>query len=663
MSNFIKHEVIYLLIDKDLIHKAKQKLGDKNAEIMAQELNLVDYDEKHRKACCPYHGEDTASFIYNSKSYSFHCFGCQKNVDIIDVYMQKGFSYSESVEKLFDLAGINFSFGERNVKTKSQYRYPKEVKCTDKSKVYDYFSKRCISKETLDYADVRQDDKGNAVFNYYDTNDVLTLVKYRPARKINKGENKCWCQKDADTTQILFNMNRINIDKPLLLTEGEPDALSAIEAGYINTVSVPLGANNYQWIEENWDWLGQFDSIIICSDNDEAGIKMQKEAIYRLGSWRTKIVNIPPYYEQEDGTKIKIKDLNEVLYRFGKEKVMEIILNATDTPVDSVKDLSDIEDVDLDSIDGIYTGIQGIDKELMKLFYGTLTVVSGMPGAGKTSFLYQVICKALDQNKNCWLFSKELPDWMTKNWFNYIFSGRRNIRQYNDANGAVYYKVTSEAKKEINDYYRGRWFVCRDDYSAKIDDLIQSMEDVVRKYGVKLLILDNLMTIDMDVTENNELRKQTEVINKIIAFATKYNVAVILVAHPRKLSNTSEVGMYDISGTSNIINLAHRTIGLRRVTSKEKEGEQNRNGKGWRVEPDPYDVAFSVIKDRIRGRAGFRYGLYYDIPSRRFYSTEEEFGYNYAWDKKEYTDALVYPDHSKKEEEEVFGSVNVKKDI
>ena len=374
-----------MIVDKEKIAEAKERLGDRNAEIIAEELGLPDYDTKNRKACCPYHSEKTASFIYNSKNYSFHCFGCRRNVDIIDVFMSKGMTYIEALEKLFDLAGMSHSFGEKHVRTKTSYRYPRPVECTDKSKVYTYFSLRKISKATLDYCDVRQDDNGNAVFNYYDTNDVLTMVKYRPARKISKGESKAWCQKDADTTPLLFNMNRINTSKPLLITEGEPDALSAIESGYTNTVSVPLGAGNFHWIEENWDWLEQFDSIIICSDNDDAGIKMQKEVIYRIGSWRCKIVNIPPYFESEKGEKIKVKDLNEVLYYWGKSKVAELINNATDTPVDSVIDFSQIKNIDLDSIDGIYTGFAELDKKLMKLFYGTFNIVTGINGSGKSS--------------------------------------------------------------------------------------------------------------------------------------------------------------------------------------------------------------------------------------------------------------------------------------
>lgn len=624
------------------------------ALIIAEELHIADFDEKNLKCCCPFHQEDTPSFIWNSKALSFHCFGaCGRSYDIIDVFMLNGCTYIEAVQKLFELANIKYAFGEHKVKTNAQYKYPKGVPVNDKEKITAYYKNRKISRKTLDYADVREDEYGNIVFNYYDLNDTLCMVKFRPSRKIQHGEIKNWCEKGSDTAPLLFNMNRINTDNPLLICCGESDALAAIEVGYTNVVSIPLGDQNTHWVEHCWDFLEQFDSIIICSDNDTSGMKFQKDIVYRLGSWRTKIADLPTYYEDESGKRVNVKDLNEALYYYGKKKTLEIIINAKDSPVASVRDLSDIEDINLDEIDGIYTGITGIDKELMKIFYGTLTIVSGTPGSGKTSFLYQIICQALDQDKNCWLFSKELPEWMTKNWFNYIFAGRRNIKQYTDTNGAEYFKVTDQAKKDINDYYRGKWFVYRDDNSCKLDDLIQSMTDVVRKYGVKLLILDNLMTIDLDARENNELQKQTETINKLIHFSTKYNVAVILVAHPRKLQNTSEVGMYDISGSSNIINLAHRTIGLRRVTDREKKGRQNPNGKGWSSPPVSHDAIFSVIKDRIRGRANFHYGLFYDVPSRRFFSNPDEFAYNYMWDKNNYSGKIEYP--IKDLESEVYG--------
>ena len=66
-------------------------------------------------------------------------------------------------------------------------------------------------------------------------------------------------------------MHQADPSKPLLITEGEIDRLAAIESGFKNAVSVPFGAENYHWIEENWGWLEQFDEIIVWSDNDDAG--------------------------------------------------------------------------------------------------------------------------------------------------------------------------------------------------------------------------------------------------------------------------------------------------------------------------------------------------------------------------------------------------------
>lgn len=491
-----------MLVDKEQVLKAKAKLGDKNADIIAELLHLEKYDAVNKKALCPWHLEDTPSFIYDSKRFVFHCFGCSKNTDIIDAYMFTGLTYLEAVQKLFEEAKMNIALGEKGVKTKYQYRYPHEEPINDKEHVYVYLEKRGISKATVDAVDIREDEHGNIVFNYYDSNDVLCLVKYRPSHKIDKsaGEIKSWCQKGADTTPLLFNMNRINVDQPLLLTEGEADTLAAIEAGYSNAVSVPFGANNYSWIEENFDWLEQFDSIIICSDNDEAGLKMQKECVFRLGSWRTKFIDIPPFhYDAEKNKQIPMKDLNHVLYYEGKQAVLNLIHNAKDSPVPSVQDISDIDETDLDEVDGITTGITELDAELMRLFYGTLTILSGQPGAGKTSFISQLVCNALDDNKNVWIYSREMPGWMTKSWLNYILAGGHNIKEYQDKNASTYYKVTQDAKKQINEHYRGRWTVYRDDASNKLSDIMQSMKDCVRKYGSKLLIIDNLMTLDLSV--------------------------------------------------------------------------------------------------------------------------------------------------------------------
>lgn len=645
-------------IDREAILQAKEKLGDRNAQIIVEELGITDFDEKNMKCCCPFHQEDHASFIYNKKAFNFRCFGsCGRSYDILDVFMYKGATYAEACKKLFELAEMPYSFGELGVKTKRHYRYPHEVPCTDKSKVYAYFEQRKISRETLDALDVRQDSEGNAVFNYYDTNDVLTMVKYKPSHKVQHGQAKCWCQQNSDTAPLLFNMNRINVNSPLLICEGEPDCLSAIEAGFKNAVSVPLGSSNLHWIDENLEWLDQFESIIICADNDDAGVKMQKECVPRLGSWRTKVVDIPAIPIGNTGR--VTKDLNEILYVCGKDKVLELILDAKDSPVPSVADLSDVEPTEYEDVDGVTTGLKAIDDELMRLFFGTLTIVSGQPGSGKSSLLTQLACNSLDNDIGTWLFSGELPNGVEKSWFNYIFAGPHNITDAISRRGNPYKKISTTTLAEINKTYKGRWHIYRDDYDNTLDKLIASMTDTVRKYGARCLILDNFMCIDTETSEE-ELRSQTDTIKKLIEFAKKYQVAVILVCHPRKMDAGTNVGIYDIAGTSNIVNLAHRTIGLRRVTDAERENAAKYSEK--RRQLLKYDVIVTVVKDRMFGRQNIDVGLYYDPASRRFFSDMDEYDRRFSWDKKEYKEPLPLPPQllaeERASEDEAFGAVN-----
>lgn len=638
-----------MLVDKELIKKAKEKLGDENAFLMAELLELDDFDEKDLKACCPYHAEDTPSFIYNKKDQRFHCFGCNSTVDIVDVLMGKGYTFLDSTKFLFDKAGIKHSFGEQDVKTKRNYVYPHEEPLNERKNVIEYLGKRGISKRVIDYLDIREDSRGNAVFNFYDTNDVLTMVKYRPSRTVNKkvGEVKTWCQKDADTTPLLFNMNRINTSKPLLICEGELDAASAIESGYLNAVSVPLGAGNTHWIEENWDWLNQFESIIIWSDNDEAGIKMRKDCIYRLGTWRTKYIETPSHYKKEDGREIPLKDINDCLQIGGREFVLNLIGDAQDVPVNSVVDYSDIEELDISQMDGVITGIKPLDNELLKIFYGTLTVLSGRPGSGKTSIIDQAIARTIDGGDPVFLFSKEMPERMSANWFNTIIAGRRNMEEKTTPDGRKYHVVPYNIQKKMQAYYNKKLLIYRDDEPNDVDSVMKSAEECVRKYGCKFIVLDNMMMLDLQCSESDKNTAQTNLINRLIKFASKFNVAVVLIAHPKKTADSnSDIEMYDISGSSNIINLAMRSIGLRRVSKKEKEDPKSKWGK--------YDVVLTVIKDRILGKADFQMGLWYDLVSRRFYTDYEEYDAQFAWDDNHYSSKLPYVDRLHPTPDDVF---------
>lgn len=625
-----------MIIPTEKINQAKAEYdGQAIKEIM--EYFGQEYDGKKKSMLCPFHNDKNASFIWNPKANAFHCFGCNHNYDIIDLYLDQGLTFLQAVQKLFDNVGFEYSFDSRGKQSKSAYRYPKREIENDRTDVENYLLQRKISKKTLDYADIQADEHGNIVFHYYDTNDVLLNAKYRPSRTIKPGDIKCWFQKDSDTTPILFNMNRTDPTKPLVITEGEIDTLSIIEAGYLNVVSVPTGAQSHSWINECWEWLEQFNKIIIWSDNDEPGIKMKNECVRRLGTWRTFYVEIKDTDKWPNG---KIcKDANEVLYFYGKDRVLEYIHNPIETPIEGVIDLADAEDFDIEQAEGLYTGIQELDDQIYKLVFGTVVLVTGKSGSGKSTLATQIgIAEALNQGYNCFVYSGELPAPILKSWVETNLIGRENITMKNNLARIL----DKDAREKVRNWYRGRVVLYDDSLGVNPTSLFEKMEEAVRKLGCRVITIDNLMCIDLMCNENERLEAEKNFVKDLVLFAKKFNVLILLLAHPRKQapSETGGLNLQSVSGSSAIGNLCHMALAVHRYTNKEKEGETNSRGdyiKG--CEPKKYDTYIEVIKNRITGLMP-KVETYFDFPSYRFYRTPQEVWKKYKWndDLKPYSD-------------------------
>ena len=429
-----------MLIDKKLILEAKQKMGKQAAILIAEDLQLKSFDKDNLKACCPFHQEDTPSFIWSDRpdGLYYHCFGqCNRKYDILDHFIFfYHLTYINAVKKLFELTGIEYTFGEQGAKTKTEreYHYPYPEGDLG-NEVIEYAKIRKISEETLRQFDIGQDQHGNIVFNYYDTNDVLCMVKYRPAKKVEKSELKYWLQKENGDSRdvfmpILFGMNKIDITKTLLLTEGEIDSLSVAESGFRNVASLPNGASKYEWIEFNWEWLESFEKIIIWFDNDKPGVTTRRDTCTRLGAYRTKFVNLPQKLEK-DGKEINVKDASDVLYHFGSEKVLDLINNAQEMPIQNIVDLSEVEDFDIETAPGLSTGLKDVNDILYKFIYGSVVILTGKKGHGKSTLLNQLfVCDALEKGESIFIFSGEMGNNILKNWIETTLIGRENIERW-----------------------------------------------------------------------------------------------------------------------------------------------------------------------------------------------------------------------------------------
>jgi replicative DNA helicase len=613
-------------IPHDLVKSAKESLGIRAAEIIAKGLNIEKWDSRNLKGCCPYHKEKTPSFIWNKKANSFKCFGCGITVDIIDYYQQSGMNFIEAVKELFRETGTRYKFEEDNTprvnKENKPYNYPEPEMNTDMTQAEKYLALRKISRKTIDYAGVKQDKKGNIVFEYRDQDGILMLVKYRPSRKLKKGEDKTWCQKGKDTAPILYGMDKIDTTKPLMICEGEIDRLAAIESGFYNVISVPFGANNYHWIEYNWDWLEQFEKIIIWSDNDEAGELMRKEVVPRLGEYRCYVVES------------QYKDINECLYKAGKQAVFEAIEKAKDVPIKDVVDMADVQEFDANKVKKIKSGINGLDRWIDGFFLGTVDIITGINGSGKSTFVNQVcVCEPLQQGYSSFVFSGEIPKPQLRSWIEFPMAGPDAVKEYdNGPNAPKGYYVPKEIKQKMREWYRGRIFFYDNDFDTTATALLKKMEEMTRKYGVKNFVIDNLMMIDLECGEHEKYTKQKDFVLSLKKFAVRYNAVVHLVAHPRKVEAIRRLTKLDVCGSGDITNLADYVISIHRVTPEEKEDKYKKSGE-LLEEGCKYDCIIDLFKNRPLGHQDKSIGVYYDIPSKRFYGDSDEMGARkvYGW--------------------------------
>lgn len=636
-------------ISREAIQKAKEKLGDRNAELIAEIMHLEKYNPQRRIGCCPNpaHHDSQPSCSYNPKAYSFYCFGCHTSIDLIDAYMSTGDTFLQAADKLFKEADVPHNFGYRGAQTDRDYVYPKPDWVEDKTPVYTYWAKRGISRETIDALGIQCDKQGNTHFPYYNGDDTLMCIKVRPSRPIRKDvdKQKCWWFKPSDHTELLFNQNRINVTQPLIICCGEGDCAAVYEAGFTNVTSIPGGDSNLHFISQNWDWLDQFNEIILIHDNDEAGARFKKEAVRRLGEYRCKVVDLPEHWKTDDGADHHIKDANEALFWGGKQFLAEAINNAKEQKIESVVDYADVTDFDMEQVDGMITGIAPLDALVSKIYAGTVNIVTGVAGSGKSSLLSTIINQSIEQGFNAWVFSGELANPLLKNWVSTVCAGQGNLN-CDTHNGHTSYLITPEASRKMNEYYRGRLFFYKDTEIPQVERLLASIEASVKRYDCRTVILDNLMCLDLEANEDNKWHKQEAAIRDLVQLARRLDVMMWIVIHPRKIGGEIRpLQLGDLSGVASSANLAHRVFSLYRVQDSDRT--PGKNGK-----LPPYaaaDVVLSVIKNRF-GDTGRPIPLLFDPASKRFYSSPEDLEFRYAWDKSGTTDNLRYFDRQKYDE-------------
>ena len=552
---------------------------------------------------CPYcRAKDKFTFSINLDNGTYNCkrSTCGKHGNMIALAQDFDFSLGQEADEYFN----------RKKRYKNLSNYPRpEVR----TRAVEYMEGRGISKEITEKYSIttRKDNENVLVFPFFDEDGKMQFVKYRNTA-FQKGDNgsKEWCERDCKP--ILFGMDQCNLEnKTLVLTEGQIDSLSVAECGIENAVSVPTGAKGFTWVPYCWDFLGKFETLIVFGDHENGHITLLDEMKMRFNGAVKHV---------REGDYLDCKDANELLQRHGRNAVINAVANAEPVKNSHIKEMSDVEHVDITKKERISTGFANLDKVLGGFFIERLVIVTGERGTGKSTLGSQFCLQALHEGYSVFLYSGEMTDWSVREWIDRQAAGPEYISKTETQFGDVY-TVNNSVVDDIGSWYRGRCFIYDNgivDDEAEEETLLTTIETSIKQYGCRVLLIDNLMTAMEDDPSSDLYRLQTAFVRKLALMVVKFKVLIFLVVHPRKAIGSSERRNDDVSGSSNITNLADVVIWYER-------NEDN----------DEYDRAIRVTKNRpnngkLTASGGIH--LWFDEASKRISERAGWFDWRLGWE-------------------------------
>jgi twinkle protein len=491
---------------------------------------------------------------------------------------------------------------------------------------YQWFDKRGIEREIVDahgilyksiYMPQLESFTKAIWFPYYRDKKVINY-KYRTLADKH-------FRLAAGAERILYGLDDIAGHDTVYIVEGEIDKLSLAMVGYPNCVSVPNGAPPAN--AKNVDTLlaclddKRLDAVkhfVIAVDTDEPGLRLKDELIHRLGKGRCSVITWP------DGC----KDANDVLVNLGMATLSECLFAARLPPIEGSIEVCDVMPDVLAMYDeelepGALTGWAGID-ELYRVRLGLWTLVTGIPGHGKSEWLDALLVNLA-----------RLHGWNIA-----VFSPENQPIKLHVAKliekvvGKPFNKKHLLAMEKHQAEQAGNWlnnhftFIACDENKYTLDFIFETTANLVKRKGLRGLVIDPWNELEH---QRSTSLSETEYISKTLGqlrqFARKHNIHIWLVAHPTKMQrvikkfknprtgNNKEYTVYpvptpyDVSGAAHFRNKADNAVTIYRMAHPDFDGH-------------PVQVHVQKIRFKPDGKIGkallfydVNTGIYKDVPA------------------------------------------------
>ena len=570
------------------------------------QANSIEYrvrgDEIEAKHCPYCKGADRYTFSINSKTGAFNCFraSCGKHGHFVELCRDFDYPLVEST-------------------TFRALPQPKQQDIVIRDTAVEYMASRGISKEICRryFITARSDDPDIIVFPFYDNNNVLQFIKYRNTKYVKGAKgSKEFCEPKC--RPILFGMYQCsgNDNKTAVITEGQIDSLTLAECGIDNALSVPTGCNGYTWVQHCIDWLqDRFTKIIVFGDLENGQMTLIEEIKKRV-----KVVD--GIYRVQDKYYLYEKDANDIYRKYGKQAIIDAVENAVPATTQYSRRLADVKPIDTLHMPKIKTMIPSIDRIIGGLFLGQVILLSGKRGDGKSTFMSQLVANALEQDVKTYVYSGELPNYMFKHWLDLQIAGGSRIKTEYDSDGFEHCSIPNDVTEVINRWYYDKCFIFD---NTAIDDefngLIEEITKQILLFDVKLVCIDNLMiAMDESSGKSSEFyQAQSTFVKRLAKLARQYNVAVILVAHPKKgeeFSNDMVSGSADITNAVDVV-MAYSRAGKDDIGFESKVIITKNRINGVCISADsPVKLHFSTQSKRIIecGKNPFEYSAFSTPP-------------------------------------------------
>ena len=288
--------------------------------------------------------------------------------------------------------------------------------------------------------------------------------------------------------------------------------------------------------------------------------------------------------------------------------------------------MQDIEIIDRSKIVSIKTGIDALDKKLIGMNKGELSIWSGGNGSGKSTFLSQLALETISRGFNVAMFSGELTSNRAKSWLQLQAAGRAHTKLSD--NGVSYY-VPKEKADAIDEWAADKLWIYNNQYGIKVNSVIDDFVRHIEQHQTDVVIIDNLMSLDLSEIRGEKYDRQTTLVLTLSEFAKKYNVHIHFVCHPRK-----PVGFLrksDISGSADLTNAADNVFMMHRVNQDFLRLGGEFLGQAEIKKYEDYTNVIEIMKNRDLGVSDEFVGVYYEPESKRMLNFRQEnkrFGWN-----------------------------------